>query len=223
VDSSCTRYLTFTNSTFCPQNVFCLDLRTNRDFFPTHWLVLLARRSVYCTVWATSSGILTRVFLVLLRLQANCAMVPTACFSCSPPDLIYHNKSPCFKVKVVNFGLRNLKFVNTSNTHNFRNILLFPAQSFVMSVCRGHTHTHTHTVLTITCSSAYLCSASFVRSSVSPPRPTGVFLLKPWTGTLLGNKRATRCNLKVMFRCTANFVLLVYNRLWGFVTIFLFV
>lgn len=38
---------------------------------------------------------------------------------------------------------------------------------------QSHTHTHTHTFLTITCSSAYPSSASFVRSLVSPPPSTG--------------------------------------------------
>jgi len=28
-----TEHLTFTNSTFCPHSVFCLDLRTNSDYF----------------------------------------------------------------------------------------------------------------------------------------------------------------------------------------------
>jgi len=25
------------NSTFCPQSVFCVDLRANKDYFPTHY------------------------------------------------------------------------------------------------------------------------------------------------------------------------------------------
>ena len=39
----CTTSLTFNNSTFCPHSVFmfCVDLRTNSDYFPTqHWLAL---------------------------------------------------------------------------------------------------------------------------------------------------------------------------------------
>jgi hypothetical protein len=50
----CTTSLTFNNYTFCPQciYVFCVDLRTNSDYFPLqHWLVFVTKMEcVYCTV-----------------------------------------------------------------------------------------------------------------------------------------------------------------------------
>jgi hypothetical protein len=53
--------LTFSNSTFCPQciYVFCVDLRTNSDFYlySINLLVFITEaESVYCTVRSGSSN-----------------------------------------------------------------------------------------------------------------------------------------------------------------------
>jgi hypothetical protein len=52
-----TTSLTFSNSTFCPHSciyVFCVDLRTNSDYFPIqHWLTGLYNRGGVCLLRGT--------------------------------------------------------------------------------------------------------------------------------------------------------------------------
>ena len=53
----CTTSLTFNNPTFCPHSciyVFCVDLRTNSDYFPIqHWLTGLYSRDGVCLLCGT--------------------------------------------------------------------------------------------------------------------------------------------------------------------------
>jgi len=68
-------------------NVFCMDLAII-SLYSINWLVFITEtKCVFCAIRTGSLAILPQVFLVFLCLQANAAMVPTACFLCSPPDL----------------------------------------------------------------------------------------------------------------------------------------
>jgi len=53
----CTASLSLSNSTFCPHSciyVFCVDLRTNRDYFPIqHYLTGFYNRDAVCLLRGT--------------------------------------------------------------------------------------------------------------------------------------------------------------------------